>query len=148
MSISTVTVLGAGVIGASWAALFIADNHRTIVYDTNPEAESVLLNQVQSALSRLSQLTRYQALPVWEDLATAVATTELIQENTPENLQLKLNLFRTLEKPSTVKKRERKPSSAAPPPASAPRNYRSHSKMTTTPWGKTSSSHAPSIPHI
>lgn len=43
MNISTVTVLGARVIGASWAALFIANNHRTIVYDTNPDAESGLI---------------------------------------------------------------------------------------------------------
>lgn len=93
MNISTVTVLSAGVIGASWAALFIANNHRTIVYDANPDAETVLLNQVQSALSQLSQLTRYQALLAWEDLrpllffttdlVTAAATTDLSKKTRP-----------------------------------------------------------------
>lgn len=107
MSVKTVAVIGSGVIGASWAALFIGNNLRTNVYDTNPNVQGDLIKSICSALSCLSRLPRYSQLPPWEklqhllhfttNLSEAVRDADLIQENTPEILQVKLNLFAEIE---------------------------------------------------
>lgn len=100
-------VIGSGVIGASWAALFMSNNIRTNVYDTNPNIQEDLIKNIRSAFSCLSRLPRYSQLPSWEslqhllyfttNLTEAVRDADLIQENTPEILQLKLDLFAEIE---------------------------------------------------
>ncbi|MFE5096556.1 3-hydroxyacyl-CoA dehydrogenase NAD-binding domain-containing protein [Streptomyces sp. NPDC056638] len=97
-----VTVVGAGVIGASWTALFLARGLTVTVNDPLPDAEKHVRDQLRDitpALSALSlpatDLTRN--LRFETDLGTAVANADVIQENGPERLDFKQDLFTRIE---------------------------------------------------
>jgi 3-hydroxyacyl-CoA dehydrogenase len=95
-------------IGASWTALFIANGIRTIVYDPREDAEKPLVKNIQLALTTLSKLARYQTLAPGETLQSfvtftmnldnAVHAADFIQENTPEILEVKLDLLRAIDR--------------------------------------------------
>ncbi|MFE3164914.1 3-hydroxyacyl-CoA dehydrogenase NAD-binding domain-containing protein [Streptomyces sp. NPDC059224] len=95
-----VTVVGGGVIGASWAALFLAPGLSVTVGDPRPgidEAVRTYVAQAAPALKALgldtSSLTA--RLSFAPDLATAARETDLVQENGPEGLELKHEMWRT-----------------------------------------------------
>jgi 3-hydroxyacyl-CoA dehydrogenase len=90
-------VLGAGEIGAGWAALFAAHGTDVALIDPDPEA----LSRAQGAL-RIAQalgVGRSQpgTLTLARDLEPALADAEWIQEATPESLELKQSLFARVE---------------------------------------------------
>ena len=49
-------VLGAGVIGASWAALFLASGREVAVYDASPDAEEKVRAFVKNAWQTILDL--------------------------------------------------------------------------------------------
>ena len=51
-----VTVVGAGVIGSSWAALFLAHGLRVIVTDVRPEADAELRANIEELTPTLRAL--------------------------------------------------------------------------------------------
>ena len=51
-----VAVLGAGLIGASWTALFLASGRRVSVHDASEEAEGKVRDFVESAWPDLQRL--------------------------------------------------------------------------------------------
>ncbi|MBD0322946.1 MAG: hydroxylacyl-CoA dehydrogenase, partial [Aldersonia sp.] len=79
---STVTVVGAGVIGLSWARLFADHQWRVVVTDPREDLADVV------ASADLAADVRMEA-----DLATAVSDSDLVQECGPERLELKRKLF-------------------------------------------------------
>ena len=90
-----VTVVGGGVIGASWAALFLAPGLSVTVGDPRPgidEAVRTYVAQAAPALKALgldtSSLTA--RLSFAPDLATAARETDLVQENGPEKIDDKI----------------------------------------------------------
>jgi 3-hydroxyacyl-CoA dehydrogenase len=95
-------VVGAGVIGASWAALVLASGRDVIAYDPPPEAEDRLRQAVADAWPTLTQLglataasvDRLQFVP---DLTAAVAEATFVQESGPERVDLKQQLFATID---------------------------------------------------
>ncbi|MFJ9350025.1 3-hydroxyacyl-CoA dehydrogenase NAD-binding domain-containing protein [Streptomyces sp. NPDC101237] len=100
--IRNVTVVGAGVIGASWTALFLARGLSVTVSDPQPgvdEAVRTYVAQTAPALKALgldtSSLTA--RLSFEPDLATAVRDADLVQENGPERLELKHEIWHTIE---------------------------------------------------
>jgi L-gulonate 3-dehydrogenase len=92
-----VALLGAGLIGRSWAILCARNNLRVTLYDPDQAAlDTARRWHVENvdgsdtdALSRLSYTN---------DLQAAVAEAEYIQENGPENLAIKHALYRDLDK--------------------------------------------------
>ncbi|MFG2847968.1 3-hydroxyacyl-CoA dehydrogenase NAD-binding domain-containing protein [Kitasatospora sp. NPDC048296] len=96
------TVVGVGVIGISWTGLFLARGLEVTVNDPRPEAEHEVrtgLDQLLPALADLGLPTggltdrlRFEA-----DLATAVAEADVVQENGPERLELKQELWALIE---------------------------------------------------
>lgn len=97
-----VTVVGAGVIGASWTALFLARGLTVTVNDPLPDAEKQVRDQLRDitpALSALSLPTTglTRNLRFETDLGTAVANADVIQENGPERLDFKQDLFTRIE---------------------------------------------------
>ena len=102
-SVSTVGVVGAGVIGASWAALFLAAGKQVDVYDPAPNAEKDTRRYIDRAWSSLEQLglVRPDAAPdrlhFLPDPAAAVARAEFVQESVPERLPLKMETYRLIE---------------------------------------------------
>jgi len=99
LSRETVAVVGSGLIGASWAALFLAHGMTVRAWDPNPEALETLRGRVRLAVRQLRQLgCRGQGrLVIERDLAKALAGADFVQESTPERLELKHDLYETIE---------------------------------------------------
>lgn len=101
-SFGNVAVLGAGVIGASWTALFLAAGRNVSLYDPAADTERSVRAYVESALPTLEELGlagRQGAgeLRFHASAAQAVAGADFIQESVPERLQLKHELYRAIE---------------------------------------------------
>jgi carnitine 3-dehydrogenase len=95
----TVAVVGSGLIGASWAALFLAHGMTVRAWDPNPEALRTLRARVRVAVRQLRQLgCRGEGrLVIERDLASALVGVDFVQENAPERLKLKHGLYETIE---------------------------------------------------
>lgn len=98
--IKNVAIIGSGSIGASWAALFLAQGLNVTVYDINSSAEDFLHKLVTSALPTLKALgllrnpnARAENILFTTDLKAAVQNVDLVQENGPEKLEFKQSLF-------------------------------------------------------
>lgn len=99
---SHIAVLGAGVIGASWSALFLAAGRRVTMYDPNPDAETNTRAYIENAWPTLTTLglTKRgdpEALRVAKTAAAAVEGAEFVQENVPERLAVKHATFAEIE---------------------------------------------------
>nr|BBH85440.1 hydroxylacyl-CoA dehydrogenase [Thermosporothrix sp. COM3] len=97
-----VTVVGAGVIGISWIALFLAHGLKVTVNDPRPDLEQVVLAEIQRITPTLKELgytteNLTQQLRFEKDLARAVEGAALVQENGPERLELKQSLYAQME---------------------------------------------------
>lgn len=93
--IQTVAIVGGGLIGASWAALFTANDIDVIAWDPDANARALFRDRVKSARKQLAQLGRRGKgkVKVVARLKAAVAGADFIQENAPEKLELKHKLF-------------------------------------------------------
>jgi ketoreductase RED1 len=98
-----VAVIGAGVIGTSWAALMLAHGLQVRVHDPDPEVRAKVhagLEQVSPALDALGLPTQGLAdrLEFADDVEQAVDGARVVQENGPEKLEFKQQLWRRVEK--------------------------------------------------
>lgn len=95
-------IIGAGVIGASWAALFLAHGLKVVINDPQPDIEKFVRTMLEKAGPTLKALgLPHQGLDknlsFEPDLERAVAGADLIQENGPENPQWKQDLWARAE---------------------------------------------------
>ena len=100
--ITHVAVLGAGLIGSSWAALFLAAGREVTVYDLASDAESQTRAAVEKAWPTLEALGLTQrgtpnALHFAKSPAEAVSNAQFIQENVPERVPIKHALYAEVE---------------------------------------------------
>jgi 3-hydroxyacyl-CoA dehydrogenase len=100
--INRIAIIGTGVIGASWAALFLAKGLKVAATDVAPGAEKALRHFVEAAWPALEQLglapgASQSNLTFTADLATCVAAADLVQENGPERIDFKRNLYQQLD---------------------------------------------------
>lgn len=100
--IRQVAIIGTGVIGASWAALFLAKGLDVTATDVAPGAEKRLREFVDAAWPALTELglapgASTSRLKFALDLKTAVAGAQLVQENGPERLEFKRVLYGELD---------------------------------------------------
>ena len=100
--IERIAVLGAGVIGASWTALFLASGRSVVVYDPAPDAETTVRAYIENAWPSLEELGATQratpdALRFVTNARDAVAEAEFVQENVPERLPIKHNTYQEIE---------------------------------------------------
>ena len=96
-------IIGAGVIGASWTALFLAHGLEVVVTDPRPDVETFVRNYIRSNLSTLEALGLATAnleakLRFEADLESAVAGADLVQENGPERVEFKQDLWARISK--------------------------------------------------
>ena len=101
-TVRRVTVIGAGVIGASWTALFLAKGLQVVATDPAPNAEAALRKFVETAWPALHRLglspgASRSNLKFTADLAQAVADADLVQENGPERIDFKRKLYGQLD---------------------------------------------------
>ena len=98
---SQIGVVGAGLIGMSWAGLFSAFGYETTVYDPhlkNRELATEAINHIWGSLESLfDNLTSKRAV-VFSDKLDALEASTFIQENCPEDLSLKQEVISDLEK--------------------------------------------------
>src|ERR1700757_3028810 len=92
--IRRVAIIGTGVIGASWTALFLAKGLDVIATDIAPDAEASLKRFVKAAWPALERLglapgASQARLAFTKDLPAAVQTADLVQENGPERIDFK-----------------------------------------------------------
>lgn len=95
-----VSILGCGLIGASWAALFAAvGRHRVRAWDPSPTARAAFADKVARAEQQLVALGAQAGEPVatYEQIEEALWGTQWVQENAPEKTELKAQLFDHVE---------------------------------------------------
>lgn len=102
VSIRRVAVIGTGVIGASWSALFLAKGLDVVATDVAPNAEVPLRAFVDQAWPALEQLglapgASRDRLRFTSNLEDAVQGAELVQENGPERIDFKRELYGKLD---------------------------------------------------
>ncbi len=100
--IRRVAVIGAGTIGASWAAYFLARGLEVTASDPAPDGEAFLRRFIAGAWPALSRLgltvdADPERIVFTRDVAAAVAGAEFVQESGPEREDVKIELFRTLD---------------------------------------------------
>jgi 3-hydroxyacyl-CoA dehydrogenase len=100
--IQRVAVIGTGVIGASWTALFLAKGLDVTATDVAPGAEGRLRQYVDEAWPALKQLglasdASPARLKFVADLRSAVVGADLVQENGPERIDFKRSLYGELD---------------------------------------------------
>jgi ketoreductase RED1 len=78
-----IAVIGAGTIGLSWATLFAAHGHEVRISDPRPDLES--------ALGELAGRVH-----IAESVSEAVRDADVVQENGPERVEFKRELFARL----------------------------------------------------
>jgi 3-hydroxyacyl-CoA dehydrogenase len=100
--IRRVAIIGTGVIGASWTALFLAKGLQVVATDIAPNAEVALRRFVEAAWPALKRLglapdASQSNLKFTPALTEAVASADLIQENGPERIDFKKKLYGQLD---------------------------------------------------
>jgi 3-hydroxyacyl-CoA dehydrogenase len=100
--IRRIAIIGTGVIGASWTALFLAKGLDVIATDVAPDAEAALKRFVKAAWPALERLglapgSSQSRLTFNADMATAVGNADFVQENGPERIDFKKKLYRQLD---------------------------------------------------
>ncbi|MER7011864.1 3-hydroxyacyl-CoA dehydrogenase NAD-binding domain-containing protein [Saccharopolyspora sp. NPDC000359] len=93
---TTIAVVGAGTIGLSWAALFAANGIGVRITDPRDDladAVDAALPPLAASIPGADLADLRSRIQVTGDLAEAVAGVDLVQENGPERLELKQQLF-------------------------------------------------------
>jgi len=98
-----VSVIGAGTIGASWAAYFLARGFEVGAYDPLPNGETFARRFIDNAWPTLEKLNAVQPgadrkrFEFFKEPVAAVKGAEFVQESGPEREDLKIELFATLD---------------------------------------------------
>jgi 3-hydroxyacyl-CoA dehydrogenase len=100
--IKRIAIVGTGVIGASWAALYLAKGLQVVATDPAPGAETRLRDFVANAWPALTRLApslgaSQSNLKFTADLAEALKGVDFVQENGPERLDFKQKLYGQLD---------------------------------------------------
>jgi len=95
-------VIGAGVIGASWTALFLAAGKDVRAFDPSETARADVEDYVARAWPTLKEIGlaetgRRGSLTFAETPEEAAAGADFVQENVPERIDIKLDIYRRIE---------------------------------------------------
>jgi carnitine 3-dehydrogenase len=96
----SVAVVGCGLIGASWAALFLRAGHDVRAWDPDPQTLGGFRDRVAGPLAQLEEIggpAPLGLLHLAADLGDALKDVRLVQENAPENVPLKQDLYAQIE---------------------------------------------------
>jgi 3-hydroxyacyl-CoA dehydrogenase len=100
--IRRVAVVGTGVIGASWAAQYLARGFDVIATNPNPNAEANLRKYVDEAWEQLNIIglsagAARDRLTFTTNMKEALSKADLVQENGPERPDFKIKLFADMD---------------------------------------------------
>jgi 3-hydroxyacyl-CoA dehydrogenase len=105
--IRRIAIVGTGVIGASWAAQYLARGFDVIATDPAPNAEAALRKYVDEAWDLLTSVGLSLAasrdrLSFTTDLKRALQGADLVQENGPERPDFKIKLYSDMDEATPV----------------------------------------------
>ena len=105
--IRRIAVVGTGVIGASWAAQYLARGFDVVATDPAPNAEANLRKYVDEAWDQLDEIglspgASRDRLSFTTDMKQALAQADLVQENGPERPDFKIKLFADMDEATPV----------------------------------------------
>ena len=108
--IRKVAVVGTGLIGASWAAQYLASGLDVVATDPAPNAEASLRKSVDEAWQLLTVVgltpdANRERLTFTTDMNEAVSRADFVQESVPERLMLKARVFAQMDevaRPDTI----------------------------------------------
>src|SRR4029077_4108252 len=97
-----IAIVGAGVIGASWAAEYLARGFDVIVTDPGPNAEANLRKYVDEAWKDLTSIglakgASHDRLTFTTDMKKALSQADFVQENGPERPDFKSKLYAEMD---------------------------------------------------
>jgi 3-hydroxyacyl-CoA dehydrogenase len=100
--IDRIAIVGTGVIGASWAAYYLARGFDVTATDPMPNAEAGLRKYVDEAWKTLSKDglaagASRDRLTFKPSMAQALANADFVQENAPERPDFKIKLFAEMD---------------------------------------------------
>src|SRR5271156_919552 len=100
--IRNIAIVGTGVIGASWAALYLARGFNVTATDPAPNAEANLRKYIDAAWKDLTVIglspnASRDHLKFTTDMKQALADADLVQENGPERKDFKIKLFADMD---------------------------------------------------
>lgn len=100
--IRRIAIVGTGVIGASWAAQYLARGFDVIATDPAPNAEANLRQYVDDAWTVLKSIglssgASRERLRFTADMRQALANADFVQENGPERVDFKIKLYADMD---------------------------------------------------
>jgi len=100
--IRRIAIVGTGVIGASWAAEYLAHGFDVVATDPAPNAEANLRKYIDAAWPALTAMglspkASRERLSFTLDMKSAVSDADLVQENGPERPDFKIKLFADID---------------------------------------------------
>jgi len=106
-SIKRIAIVGTGVIGASWAAEYLARGFDVVATDPGPNAEANLRKYIDEAWNDLTKIglskgASRDRLTFTKDSKEALAKADLVQENGPERPDFKMKLYADMDEVTPV----------------------------------------------
>src|SRR5215470_5895235 len=100
--IRRIAIVGTGVIGASWAAQYLARGFDVVATDPAPNAEANLRKYVDEAWELLTVIglspgASRDRLTFTTSMKDALSGADLVQENGPERPDFKIKLFADMD---------------------------------------------------
>jgi 3-hydroxyacyl-CoA dehydrogenase len=100
--IRRVAIVGTGVIGASWAAQYLARGLDVVATDPGPNAEANLRKYVAEAWDTLASIgltagASQDRLSFTTNMKEALSAADFVQENAPERPDFKIKLFAEMD---------------------------------------------------
>jgi 3-hydroxyacyl-CoA dehydrogenase len=105
--IRRIAIVGTGVIGASWAAQFLARGLDVVATDPAPKAEANLREYIDEAWKDLTSIglskgASRDRLRFTTSMKEALSEADLVQENGPERPDFKIKLYAEMEEVAPV----------------------------------------------
>src|SRR5207247_4844176 len=105
--IKRIAIVGTGVIGASWAAQYLARGFDVVATDPAPNAEANLRKYVDEAWEQLKDIglspgASRDRLSFTANMKEALSKADLVQENGPERPDFKMKLYADMDDATPV----------------------------------------------
>ncbi len=105
--IRQIAIVGTGVIGASWAAQYLARGFDVVATDPAPNAEANLRKYVDEAWEQLKDIglspgASRDRLSFTANMKEALSKADLVQENGPERPDFKIKLYADMDDATPV----------------------------------------------
>src|SRR5262245_42021195 len=105
--IRRIAIVGTGVIGASWAAKYLARGFDVVATDPAPNAEANLRQYIDEAWPSLTEIglspgASRDRLSFTTNMKEALSQADFVQENGPERVDFKIKLFADMDDATPV----------------------------------------------